>query len=381
MRRKEAKDYGTKKLIEGNFKKGNKCLIVEDVVTSGSSILETVKDLNNSEIICSEAIVLLNREQGGEKILQENGVKMRALLGLTQLMTILKDANCINNETVAKVNSYLSNTQVNTITVGNHEHDRLKLTFEARSKLSKNPIAAKLFKIMSTKQTNLCVAADVTRTTDLLNIAENVGPHICLLKTHIDIVEDFHPNFLKHLKDIAERHNFILFEDRKYADIGKTVELQYSKGIYKTSSWAKLVTAHSVTGKGVLDAIKQSDGLQERGVFLLAETSAAGSLINETYTKQTIKLAREYADLIAGIVCQSPLFIDSPGMIQLTPGVQLGVTKDDLGQQYNSPQRVILERGADIAVVGRGITQSPEPNVAAEKYKKLLWDTYLQRIG
>ncbi|CAG9862441.1 unnamed protein product [Phyllotreta striolata] len=381
MRRKEAKDYGTKKLIEGVFKPGDNCLIIEDVITSGSSILETVKDLTNSELKCTDAIILLNREQGGEAFLKNNGIKMHALFNLTQLMDILQEANYIDSLMVQKVRDYLATTKVDESLLNkNVSQNRLKMSFEDREKLAKNPVAKRLFEIMRNKQTTLCVAADILSATDLLNFAEAVGPHICALKTHIDIVEDFNPNLIQPLQQIADRHNFVLFEDRKFADIGKTVEYQYSKGLYSISSWAPLVTVHSLMGPGVLDAIKSSDGAKARGVFLLAEASSAGNLISENYTKDTIKMAEQYPELITGIVCQSPLFTNNPGFIQLCPGVQLENKQDNLGQKYNSPLTVVLEKGADVAVVGRGISQAPEPAVAAEKYKKILWNAYLERI-
>ncbi|XP_057658166.1 uridine 5'-monophosphate synthase [Diorhabda carinulata] len=381
MRRKEAKDYGTKKLIEGIFQPGQKCLIIEDVVTSGSSILETVKDLKGSGLICTDAVVLLNREQGGEEILKNNGINMYALLKMTQLMDILKEAGCIDDNMVLKVEKYLATTKVDKTETDKITENRLHLTFESRALKAKNKIAQKLFQIMQQKRTTLCVAADVLSTTELLNLAEQVGPNICALKTHIDILQDFHQNLIGPLQEISQRHNFILFEDRKFADIGKTVEYQYSKGIYQISCWAPLVTVHSLMGRGALDAIKGSKGLVDRGVFLLAEASADGNLINENYIATTLKIAEEYSELVAGIVCQNPLFLHNPGFIQLCPGVQIDNRVDDLGQKYNSPDTVVLEKGADIAVVGRGITKASDPVTASELYRKLLWEAYEKRLA
>jgi uridine monophosphate synthetase len=144
--------------------------------------------------------------------------------------------------------------------------DRLKLTFRDRS-IVQNPISKKLFEIMSSKEDNFMCGSRFNISNRFTKSGRTSwSPHM-FMKTHIDIIEDFHPNVINHLKEIANHHNFLLFEDKKFGDIGKTVQLQYSKCIFQISSWPNLVTAHSLLGKGVLEGIKAGDGLKERGVF------------------------------------------------------------------------------------------------------------------
>jgi orotidine-5'-phosphate decarboxylase len=57
-----------------------------------------------------------------------------------------------------------------------------KKTFGARAALHPNPVGAELLRLMERKQTNLCVAADVTTKQEQLALADAIGPHICLLK-------------------------------------------------------------------------------------------------------------------------------------------------------------------------------------------------------
>jgi orotate phosphoribosyltransferase len=110
MRRKEAKDYGTKKLVEGKFEKGQICLIIEDVVTSGASILETVAPLKIEGLQIEDAVVVVNREQGGKERLKENGIELHSLISIFDLLKVLFYEKKISEESFREVNEFLYTT-------------------------------------------------------------------------------------------------------------------------------------------------------------------------------------------------------------------------------------------------------------------------------
>lgn len=92
-------------------------------------------------------------------------------------------------------------------------------------------------------------------------------------------------------------------------------------------------------------------------------------------------MAKDHLDFVVGFVCQSPDVIEEPYLLQLTPGVKLEDGSDSLGQKYNTPEYAVLKKGADIAVVGRGIIFSSNPGKSAKIFKEQLWAAYLQRVN
>ncbi|KAM6969762.1 uridine 5'-monophosphate synthase [Aplochiton taeniatus] len=241
-------------------------------------------------------------------------------------------------------------------------------------------MATKLFAIMEEKQSNLCVSADVTTCEELLQLADALGPVACVLKTHVDILQDYTSALSRSLQELAQKHNFLIFEDRKFADIGNTVKHQYEGGVYHISSWSHMVNAHALPGPGVLKGLREVGGPLERGCLLIAEMSSQGSLATGTYTRSVVKMAEGHSDFVFGFICGSNIS-KKPQFIHMTPGVQMQEGEDSLGQQYSSPEEVICQKGSDVIIVGRGILGSTDRLQAAEAYRKAGWAAYTKRLA
>lgn len=253
------------------------------------------------------------------------------------------------------------------------------LTYKDRARLCNNPSARKLFQLMDSKSSNLALSVDVTRKKELLHFADLLGPEICVLKTHIDIVEDFDSGLIKDLVTLSEKHQFIIFEDRKFADIGHTVKMQYEKGIYHIANWASLVNAFVIPGPGIIQALEEVGLSKGNGLLLIAELSSKDNLARGEYTQAAINMAQANKDFVTGFITQHRL-IDDPSFINLTPGIHLAQTNDPLGQQYVTPEQAIIERNTDVIIVGRGIIEAEDPKHAAQEYRQAGWQAYLKRL-
>jgi uridine monophosphate synthetase len=382
-------------------------------------------------------------------------------------------------------------------------HPTLAQPFAERATTATHPLSRYLFRLMDLKASNLCLSADVTTARELLALADKVGPSIVVLKTHYDLIAgwDYNPQTGTGAKlaALARKHGFLIFEDRKFVDIGKTVQMQYTAGTARIVEWAHITNANIDAGKDMVralaeaaakwkerinyevktsvtvgtpvsdrfddDADEQAEqaeqaqqagdekgeprrldarpprrrdssrdvdgrkgsivsvttvtqsfepadsprlsktndqgddavfpGIEEapvdRGLLLLAQMSSRGCLMTPDYTQACVDAARENRGFVMGYVAQESLnAAPDDNFVHMTPGCKLPppgeeqngqVEGDGLGQQYNTPARLIGVCGTDIVIVGRGIISAGDPPSEAERYRRKAWKAYLARLG
>lgn len=307
--RSERKDHGTMKMIEGVFKPGQRVLLLEDVTTTGTSILKAKNDLEAEGLIVAQIATIIDRRVDTTNL---------------SIKSILKSTDIVKNVNIRNFPCEFSN---------------------------------KLWKIVTTKKTNLCFSCDV----DDIFLLESVAPYICMVKLHRDITN---APCISFVKELAEIYNFLILDDRKYADIGHIVK-QQSLPIDTIAC-----TSHSIFGQSTINGLVGNVS----ACFLVAQASTKDNLITPEYTAATLKLGQVNRQFVAGFISQKNLGDDS--FLYMTPGVNLTETKDNMGQQY----KTVVETDCDVIIVGRGIYESSEYVASAIAYRDAGWQALRRRF-
>ena len=84
--RKQRKEYGTGNLIEGRLEAGEEVIVVEDIVTTGTSLVDAVDALREAGATVDRALVVVDRQEGGRETVEAAGVEMEALVTADELL-------------------------------------------------------------------------------------------------------------------------------------------------------------------------------------------------------------------------------------------------------------------------------------------------------
>ena len=189
MVRDEIKSYGTNKQIEGLYNKNDKCIIIEDVVTTGGSVNKII-DILKDKVNIIGVIVILNRQE------------------------------CVKCEYPIK--SVINKTDI---------------------------IRTKLNQLIKTKNSRLCFSADIDDKDKLIEILDKIGKNIIICKIHYDFYDDKDETLKKNIIEMSIKHDFLILEDRKFVDISYTVSKQYKK----FSKWVDMITVMSDVDNKVIE--------------------------------------------------------------------------------------------------------------------------------
>ena len=351
--RKEVKKHGMNNWIDGiENLKCRDVLVIDDVITTGSSISESNQIFHNENLNIIGYFVLVDR--------RENYMKRRQ-----NVNSLFDFQDLVEYYSYMKINEEL---KLKNILV------KKRIPYEKRIKMLKSKLGQKIMDYMLRKRTNLAVSLDFESFPEILEVLNYIGEHIIIVKLHIDIIKDFKLEYIQKLVELSEKYKFFIFEDRKFSEISSIFSKQFQGGLYQISNWCHLCTFHCISGDSNINHFNDICNKDNQGGLLVAQMSNRNNFINFEYTKKVIETG-EKNDSVCGFICQEKIAGDE--FLYLTPGISMKMEEDKLDQKYKTPYKAIVEDGCDIIIVGRSIYESESILKSTIMYKEVGWSNYL----
>ena len=105
--RSKPKDYGTSKSIEGQIYEGMKVVMIDDVATTGGSVVNAIKSLKEANITIEDAYVIVNRMEGADEALKDLGVKLYSITNVMQITQALHEQKLVDDDILEKVRNQI----------------------------------------------------------------------------------------------------------------------------------------------------------------------------------------------------------------------------------------------------------------------------------
>jgi len=106
--RSKPKEHGTTKSIEGKITAGMKAVMVDDVMTTGTSVLNGINQLKDAGLLVSDLYVVISRLEGGDKTLSDIGVQTHQLTDILEITDILFQEKLIDKEIFEKIKNQVN---------------------------------------------------------------------------------------------------------------------------------------------------------------------------------------------------------------------------------------------------------------------------------
>jgi len=106
--RDKPKDYGTTKSIEGKISSGMKVILIDDVITTGNSVINGIKQLKDAGLSISDVYVIINRLEGAGDALKLEEVNLYQLTDVLEITKILFQEKLVSKEILDKINNQIN---------------------------------------------------------------------------------------------------------------------------------------------------------------------------------------------------------------------------------------------------------------------------------